>query len=69
MARSLQQQIDDNDAAIERAETVQSYSMSDRSKQNALLATLYAERDKLRALNESTSSTSMATLACRMRAR
>ena len=36
-------------AAISKAEAVQSYSVPGRSKQNALLETLYRERKELRA--------------------
>jgi hypothetical protein len=56
MARSLQEQIDDNDAAIARAETAQSYTERGKSKQNALLAVLYRERARLSQLSSQPSS-------------
>ena len=64
MARSLQQQIDDNDAAIEAAETSQAYTIRGRSQQRALLKDLYAERRHLRGLQseEDVNSGSMATV-------
>lgn len=49
MARSLQEQLDDCDAAIARAERAQGYTEGRRGKQNPLLATLYRQRDQLEA--------------------
>ena len=63
MARTLQQQLDDLDKAIERAEAAQAYTLEDgRGKQNPLLATLYRERERLE--RKLSNSGSMATL-CR----
>jgi hypothetical protein len=49
MARSLQQQLDDLDAAIEATEQSQAYNRGSFRQQRPLLATLYAERDRLEA--------------------
>lgn len=49
MARTLQEQLDDCDAAIAVAERAQGWSEGRRSKQNANLATLYRQRDALEA--------------------
>lgn len=51
MARSLQQQYDDNDAAIHAVETgAQAFSEGGDSATKATLATLYKERDRLERL-------------------
>jgi hypothetical protein len=48
MARTLAQQLDDVDAAIERAEAAQSSTAADgRSRTNPLLETLYRRRDAI----------------------
>jgi len=48
MARSLQDMIDDNDAAIARIETgAQAYTIRGRESRMAELRTLYAERERL----------------------
>lgn len=65
MARSLQEQIDDNDAAIARAEVAQSYTERGKSKQNALLQTLYKERARLAIL--AGQPTSMCSLGAQVR--
>jgi hypothetical protein len=48
MARSLQQQLDDCDAAIAAIETgAQAYTIRGKSAQKAQLGTLYAQRESL----------------------
>ncbi len=48
MARSTQQQLDDNDSAIQAIETSgQSYTIEQRQKSHALLKDLYLERNRL----------------------
>lgn len=69
MARSLQQQIDDNDAAIARAEVSQGFTIRGRSQQLALLQTLYAERERLRgqASDEALSNVPMCSVGVQVR--
>lgn len=71
MARSLQDQIDDNDAAIAKAEAAQSYTRRGFSSQRALLATLYKERERLekKQAEANANSGSMASLMQINRAR
>lgn len=63
MARTLQEQLDSCDAAIQRAEEAQAYEIGGRSKTNANLAVLYKRRDELaRMLADSSDGGSMASL-------
>lgn len=64
MARSLQDQIDANDAAIARIETgAQEYTIRGRMARQAELKTLYAERERLEEkLSDSSNSGSMTSV-------
>lgn len=63
MARTLQEQLDSVDAAIQQAEAAQAYTIGGRQKTNANLATLYKRRDELaRMIEDASDGGSMASL-------
>ena len=65
MARSTQEQLDACDANIQRIEEgAQAYTIRGRQKQEALLATLYAERQRLtQQLSDENNGGNMVSLA------